>query len=74
MVLRGWPNPEIAAFASAQIVDQRFMPREDYNPFNEPCSPRWRLAVPTRAGGAQPDAECRGARCGPRSAAGVRLP
>lgn len=33
-ILRGWKNSEVGAFDSAQIVDQRYTPREDYNPFN----------------------------------------
>lgn len=49
-VLRGWKNPEVSAFESAQIVDQRFTPREDYNPFNEEMFPEVVFAVPTRKG------------------------
>lgn len=49
-ILRGWKNPEVSAFDSAQIVDQRFTPREDYNPFNEEMFPEVVFAVPTRDG------------------------
>ena len=49
-VLRGWKNPETSAFDSAQIVDQRFTPREDYNPFNEEMFPEVVFALPTRDG------------------------
>jgi hypothetical protein len=49
-VLRGWRNPETSAFDSAQIIDQRFTPREDYNPFNEEIFPEVVFAVPTREG------------------------
>lgn len=49
-VLRGWKNPEVAAFDSAQIVDQRFTAREDYNPFNEELFPEVVFALPTRDG------------------------
>lgn len=48
--LRGWKNPEVSSFDSAQIVDQRFTPREDYNPFNEEMFPEVVFAVPTRDG------------------------
>ena len=49
-MLRGWKNPEISAYDSAQVVDQRFTPREDYNPFNESIFPEVVFAVPTRDG------------------------
>lgn len=49
-VLRGWKNPEVSAFDSAQVVDQRFVPREDYNPFNAEMFPEVVFAVPTRQG------------------------
>lgn len=49
-VLRGWKNPETDAFESAQLVDQRFAPREDYNPFNAEMFPEVFFAVPTRDG------------------------
>lgn len=49
-VLRGWKNPEVSSFDSAQIVDQRFVPREEYNPFNEEIFPEVVFAVPTRDG------------------------
>lgn len=49
-VLRGWKNPEVDSFDSAQIVDQRFTPREEYNPFNEQMFPEVVFAVPTRKG------------------------
>jgi hypothetical protein len=32
-IIRGWHNPEVAAFDSAQILDETFEPRPDYNPF-----------------------------------------
>ena len=49
-VLRGWKNPETDAFDSAQVVDQRFVPREEYNPFNQEMFPDVAFAVPTRDG------------------------
>lgn len=49
-VLRGWKNPETHVFESAQIVDQQFVPREDYNPFNEEMFVDVVFAVPTRDG------------------------
>ena len=52
-VLRGWKNPEVGAFDSAQIVDQRYLPRAEYNPFNEEMFPEVEFAVPTRDGKAR---------------------
>jgi len=49
-VLRGWKNPEVSHFESAQLVEQRFSPREDYNPFNEEMFPDVVFAAPTRDG------------------------
>lgn len=49
-ILRGWKNMEVTAFDGAQIVDQRFAPREDYNPFNEEMFPDVAFAVPTSDG------------------------
>jgi len=49
-ILRGWKNPEVEVFDSAQIVDQRFVPREEYNPFNQEMFPEVVFAVPTRDG------------------------
>ena len=49
-VLRGWKNLEVEAFDGAQIVDQRFTPRADYNPFNEQMFPEVVFAVPTSDG------------------------
>ena len=49
-ILRGWKNPESNAYDSAQVVDQRFTPREDYNPFNEGIFPEVVFAIPTRHG------------------------
>lgn len=46
-MLRGWKNPEVASFDSAQVVDQRFTPRAEYNPFNEEMFPDVVFAVPT---------------------------
>jgi hypothetical protein len=50
-VLRGWKNPEVSAFDEAQPVEQRFMPRPEYNPFNEEIFPRVVFAVPTAGSG-----------------------
>jgi hypothetical protein len=50
-VLRGWKNPEVGAFDGAQAVDQRFIPRPDYNPFNEEMFPRVVFAVPVSGSG-----------------------
>ena len=49
-VLRGWKNPEVGSYDSAQVVDQRFTPRDEYNPFNEEMFPRVIFAVPTADG------------------------
>jgi len=49
-ILRGWKNPEVSAFEGAQIVDQPFTPREEYNPFNMEMFPEVIFAVPTRDG------------------------
>ena len=49
-MLRGWKNPEVTAFDGAQIVDQRFTPRDEYNPFNEEMFPDVVFAVPTADG------------------------
>lgn len=49
-ILRGWKNPEVASFDSAQAVEQRFTPRAEYNPFNREMFPRVIFAVPTRDG------------------------
>lgn len=49
-VLRGWKNPETSVFESAQVVDQQFTPREEYNPFNEEMFPDVVFAAPTRDG------------------------
>ena len=49
-VLGGWKNPETSVFESAQVVDQRFTSREDYNPFNEEMFRDVVFALPTRDG------------------------
>jgi hypothetical protein len=49
-MLRGWKNPEAASFTGAQVVDQAFIPREDYNPFNEEMFPEVVFATETRDG------------------------
>ncbi|HEV2148578.1 MAG TPA: hypothetical protein VGR37_14335 [Longimicrobiaceae bacterium] len=49
-ILRGWKNMEAASFDGAQIVDQPFTPREDYNPFNEEMFADVAFAVPTADG------------------------
>jgi hypothetical protein len=49
-ILRGWKNPEVSAFDGARILEQRFLPRTDYNPFNEEIFPRVVFAAPTRDG------------------------
>ena len=49
-VLRGWKNAEVGTFDSAQVVDQRVVPRPDYNPFNEEMFPEVVFAIPTRDG------------------------
>lgn len=48
-VLRGWKNPESSVFTGAQVVEQSFTPRDDYNPFNEMFVDVV-FAVPTRDG------------------------
>lgn len=53
-VLRGWKNPGVESFESARVVDERFTPREDYNPFNEEMFPRVVFALPTRDGRMRP--------------------
>jgi hypothetical protein len=49
-VIRGWRNPEVAAFDSAQILDETFTPRPDYNPLNPWMFPEVVYAVPTAEG------------------------
>jgi hypothetical protein len=49
-ILRGWKNMEATAFDGAQVVDQQFTPRADYNPFNEEMFPDVAFAVPTADG------------------------
>jgi hypothetical protein len=46
-IIRGWRNPEVASFDSAQLLDESFEPRPDYNPFNEWMFPEVIYAVPT---------------------------
>ena len=60
-LLRGWKNPEVGSFDSAQVIDQRFVAREEYNPFNEEMFPEVIFAVPTRDG--RQRAPTGGARC-----------
>lgn len=56
--LRGWKNPEVGSFDGAQLVDQQFTPRAEYNPFNEEMFPQVVFAVPTADGRMRvPDAE-----------------
>lgn len=45
-VLRGWKNVEVHVFSEARRVEQRFMARPEYNPFNEEIFPRVVFAVP----------------------------
>lgn len=57
-IIRGWRNPDVTAFDSAQILDESFTPRTDYNPFNEEMFPHVIFAVPTADGRVrEPDAE-----------------
>ncbi len=49
-VLRGWKNPEVTVFDSAQILDEYWEPRREYNPFNRVMFPEVNFAVPTRDG------------------------
>jgi hypothetical protein len=49
-ILRGWKNPEVSAFDGAQLLEQRFLPRSDYNPFNDEIFPRVVFSIPTRDG------------------------
>ncbi len=49
-ILRGWKNPEVEVFDSAQILDETWTPRDDYNPFNLEMFPEVIFAVPTREG------------------------
>jgi hypothetical protein len=49
-ILRGWKNPEVSAFDDAQLLDQRFTARADYNPFNEEMFPEVIFAIPNRDG------------------------
>ena len=49
-ILRGWKNPEVGVFDGARVLDDRFSPRDDYNPFNAEMFPRVIFAVPTRDG------------------------
>jgi len=56
-ILRGWKNPESAAFNGAEVLDETWWPREEYNPFNREIFPEVFYAVPTRDGRVrEPDA------------------
>ena len=66
---RGWKNAQPSAFDDARIVDRRFTPREEYNPFNREIFPTVVFAIPTRGGEQRlPDA---GEACGPAGGDGA---
>lgn len=48
--LRGWRNLEPGAFAEAQVLEEPFAVRPDYNPFNEQNFPHVAFALPTADG------------------------
>ncbi len=57
-ILRGWKNPEVAVFDGAQMLEESWVPRDDYNPFNREMFPEVIFAVPTRDGRVRaPDTE-----------------
>jgi hypothetical protein len=44
----GWKNPEIKSFHQARIQqDKKFIPRKEYNPFNETMFPIVHFSIPT---------------------------
>lgn len=53
-ILRGWKNPEVAVFDSAEMLEESWTPRPDYNPFNREMFPEVIFAVPTRDGRVRP--------------------
>jgi hypothetical protein len=51
--LRGWRNPDVRAFDSAQMLAETFAPRPEYNPFNREMFPVVVYAAPTADGRAR---------------------
>lgn len=49
-IIKGWRNPDVRAFDGAQILDETWEPRPDYNPFNQWMFPDVVYAVPTADG------------------------
>lgn len=49
-VARGWKNPEIKSFCQATIQDEKFIQREEYNPFNTSMFPIVHFSIPTADG------------------------
>jgi hypothetical protein len=47
---RGWRNAEPRRFVSAEVADEAFQPRPDYNPFNAEHFPHVVFAIPTAGG------------------------
>lgn len=43
----GWKNPETNTFLQAEILEETFVPRKDYNPFNLKRFSRVFFSIPT---------------------------
>jgi hypothetical protein len=46
-ILRGWKNPDVHAFDGAEVLEETWQPRDEYNPFNYEMFPEVVYAVPT---------------------------
>ncbi len=44
---QGWKNPEINSFQEAIILDDTFLPRPEYNPFNDKLFTVVYFSIPT---------------------------
>lgn len=46
----GWKNIPVDTIASAQVTDDGFVQRAEYNPFNEKLFPQVHFSIPTNDG------------------------
>jgi hypothetical protein len=44
---QGWKNPEVESFVEVQVLQDKFEPRPEYNPFNLKMFPVVHSAIPT---------------------------
>jgi hypothetical protein len=44
---QGWKNPEVESFAKVEVLQDKFQPRTDYNPFNLKMFPIVHFAILT---------------------------